>query len=102
MVRSDLARCVTLWHGMGNTYRELAERLGITDICTGCALTRHETGFWALRVQTNGAPAPLTFHWSERAMRRTSIRNFVWRLSAQMTPDRPHGTPPEPAWLRYW
>ena len=82
---------------MATTYTELGQRLGV-NICTGCALTHHDTGFWGLRVGTPG----LTFHWSERAMRRTSIRNFVWRLSAQMTPDRPHGTRPEPSWLRYW
>lgn len=75
------------------TYRELGERLGV-DICTGCSLTQHEKGFWA------PVGKALRFHWSERAMRRTSIRNFVWRLSAQMTPAS--GSAWRPAWLRYW
>lgn len=69
------------------TYHELGERLKV-DICTGCSLTHHEKGFWA-----GGR-----FHWNERALRRTSIRNFVWRLSAQQVVARV----PAPAWLRYW
>jgi hypothetical protein len=74
------------------TYRELGERLGVT-VCTDCSLTHHDSGFWA-----DGR-----FHWRERALRRTSIRNFVWRIAADKSyrPVQP-GETFSPAWLRYW
>lgn len=74
------------------TYRELGERLGV-DVCTGCFgfdAKDHAKGKWA---------GDGRFHYSERALRRTSIRNFVWRIAAQM---RPTGSPADPQWLRYW
>lgn len=77
---------------MGTTYTELGARLGV-DVCTGCDLQfaaggDHRLGFWGLDGR---------FHWSERAMRKTSIRNFIWRIAAQR-----HNDPEGPAWRRYW
>lgn len=46
------------------------------------------TGFWG--------PDAL-FHWSERAMRRTSIRNFVWKIAGRAVPQIG-----SPRWLAYW
>ena len=70
------------------TYTEFAERLGVALCTGGCGLDAadHQPGFWD---QTG------RFHWYERAMRRTSIRNFIWKLSATQ-----HGE--GPAWYRYW
>jgi hypothetical protein len=75
------------------TYRELGERLGI-DVCTDCARdTNHQAGSWS----TDGR-----LHWSERALRRTSIRNFVWRASAQWARLDDVEVLPRETWLRYW
>lgn len=76
---------------MGTTYYELGQRLGV-DICVGCPFgteQEHRTGFWLWDGK---------FHYAERAMRRTSLRNFVWKLSAQTTLT----DAVEPSWLRYW
>ena len=73
-----------------STYYELGERLGI-EVCTGCAGLNHQAGSWG---------ADGRFHWTERALRRTSLRNFVWRIAAQK--GTPLANPPVPAWLRYW
>jgi hypothetical protein len=76
----------------------MGERLGV-DVCIGCDLQfvsggDHAVGFWG---------ADGRFHWAERAMRRTSIRNFVWRLSARWA-DRQNSlsTRLTTRWERYW
>ena len=76
------------------TYRDLGERLGI-DVCTGCSLeVNHLAGAW-------GADGRL--HYAERAMRRSSIRDFIWRASAQWAAltGSPAGSN-DPRWQRYW
>lgn len=70
------------------SYTELAEQL-VVPLCTGGCGTDadHQRGQWLLGY----------LHWQERALRKTSLRNFVWIASAGI-----NGAYVRPSWMRYW